>query len=154
MELLKKMRRKDQKEVVILNAPDSFRETLMEVCKILDVRAELGAASADFVLVFFYTSEDIAAKVPILLDSVSEDALLWAAYPKKASRNLKSDITRDSGWAPFGEYGYEPVGQISIDEDWSALRFRPVGKIKDFNRSEKMILSDEGKKRSKKKSET
>jgi hypothetical protein len=30
----------------------------------------------------------------------------------------------------LGEYNLEPVRQVAIDKDWSALRFRRVDKIK------------------------
>jgi hypothetical protein len=58
------------------------------------------------------------------------DALLWIAYPKKTGK-IKSDITRDNGWEAVFGAGYEPVTQIAIDDDWSALRFRPAAAIKD-----------------------
>jgi len=51
----------------------------------------------------------------------------------------------------MGDYSYEPVRQISIDEDWSALRFRPIKDILKFNRSQNMALSQEGKKKAQKK---
>jgi len=31
--------------------------------------------------------------------------------------------------------GYEPVRQVAIDEDWSALRFRKVEQIKKMTRN-------------------
>ena len=41
--------------------------------------------------------------------------------------------------------GYEPVRQIAIDEDWSALRFRKTGKIKTMKRG--FAVTEEGKQR-------
>jgi hypothetical protein len=48
---------------------------------------------------------------------------LWLCYPKKAGR-IRSDITRDSGWAPVHALGLLCVTQVALDEDWSARRFR------------------------------
>jgi hypothetical protein len=46
------------------------------------------------------------------------------------------------------EEGYEPVRQIAIDDDWSALRFRKPEKIKKMVRD--FAVTDEGIKRTKK----
>jgi hypothetical protein len=45
-------------------------------------------------------------------------------YPKGTSRKFSSDITRDHGWDPVLETGMRAVSQVSVDDDWSALRFR------------------------------
>jgi hypothetical protein len=47
---------------------------------------------------------------------------LWVAYPK-ANR---ADINRDSLWPILAEYGMRPIGQVSLGEIWSAMRFRPL----------------------------
>lgn len=49
-------------------------------------------------------------------------ANVWVAYPK-ANR---SDINRDTVWPIVGEYGLRPIGQVAVDEVWSALRFRAL----------------------------
>ena len=46
---------------------------------------------------------------------------IWFAYPKGASTKYKSEINRDKGWLSLGNQGFEPVSQVAIDEDWSAL---------------------------------
>jgi hypothetical protein len=45
----------------------------------------------------------------------------------------------------FAKYDFEGVSQIAIDEDWSALRARPVGEIKRLTR--KTAMSEKGKTR-------
>jgi hypothetical protein len=61
------------------------------------------------------------------------------------------DFNRDTGWQPLGKYDLEPVRQVAIDEDWSALRFRNVNNIKKMTRNSAMTLSKEGKNRTLKK---
>ncbi len=79
----------------------------------------------------------------------TEDVVLWFAYPKGTSKNYKCDFNRDNGWDALGELNFEGVRIVSIDEDWSALRFRKVRFIKNMTRNEKMILSKEGAKKRK-----
>lgn len=61
---------------------------------------------------------------------LSHDALFWIAYPKK-SGSIRSDISRDNGWDIVFNAGFDPVTQVAIDKDWSALRFRPADAIKE-----------------------
>ena len=75
------------------------------------------------------------------------DAVLWFAYPKGSSKKYKCEFNRDTGWHVLGAAGFEPVRQVAIDQDWSALRFRRAGFIKDMKRRSCMALSDEGKSR-------
>ncbi len=53
---------------------------------------------------------------------LSRPNVLWIAYPK-ANR---ADINRDTLWPILAEYGLRPVTQVSVDEVWSAMRFRPL----------------------------
>jgi hypothetical protein len=48
--------------------------------------------------------------------------ILWVAYPK----GNRTDLNRDSLWPILSELGLRPVTQVSIDQMWSALRFRPL----------------------------
>jgi hypothetical protein len=34
------------------------------------------------------------------------------------------------GWGLLAEAGLRPVTQVSVDEVWSALRFRPIEQLK------------------------
>jgi hypothetical protein len=55
-------------------------------------------------------------------DQLAQPSILWVAYPK----GNRADINRDSLWPILGEYGMRPIGQVAVDEVWSALRFRPI----------------------------
>ncbi|MFH5836217.1 hypothetical protein ACHAL6_09090 [Proteiniclasticum sp. C24MP] len=147
MELLKKLKRKKEEKLYLLNLPEILEHLREEFQSVLPVEDTLKEEEADFILAFFHTQEEIKERLPLIMEKVHDDTLLWVSYPKKSSRKVTSDITRDKGWEVFGEYGYEPVSQISISEDYSALRFRPLKDIRSFRRNEKMILSEEGRKR-------
>jgi hypothetical protein len=55
-------------------------------------------------------------------DQLARPNILWIAYPK-ANR---ADISRDTLWPILSEYGMRPIGQVSVDVVWSAMRFRPL----------------------------
>ena len=79
-------------------------------------------AKASVAIVF---ADDAASVRRILAkqgDALAGREILWVAYPK-ANR---TDINRDSLWPILAEHGMRPIGQVAIDEEWSALRFRPL----------------------------
>jgi len=100
----------------------------------------------DFVMAFARSAADIARLAQKAAACLGEDGLLWFAYPKKASKRYRTDISRDDGWLPLGELGFKAVRQIAVDADWSALRFRQVGHIKTLQRKPARAMTSEGKK--------
>lgn len=145
--VFKKLNLKDHDPVVVLNAPPEFEPevaTLGDRPVVRDLAAVDGFAFAVAFArdraEFDRLSADLAAKA-------EGDAVLWIAYPKKSSKRYRADFDRDRGWDVFGAAGYEPVRQVAIDEDWSALRFRRVAHVKTLTRSKDMALTEEGKAR-------
>jgi hypothetical protein len=55
-------------------------------------------------------------------DQIAQPGILWVAYPK----GNRTDINRDTLWPILTEYGMRPIGQVAVDDVWSALRFRPL----------------------------
>ena len=80
---------------------------------------------AEIVVQFVRNRAEFDAKIPAILKAIRADAILWVAYPKRSGK-VKSDLSRDAMWPPFERIGWRPVSQVSIDETWSALRFRPI----------------------------
>ena len=58
------------------------------------------------------------------MDAARRDALAWVAYPKAGQ--LGTDLNRDRLAGLLAERNVRAVRQVSIDDVWSALRFRPV----------------------------
>jgi hypothetical protein len=86
------------------------------------------ADTSDAVLIFTNSLEEVERVVPPTLHSISEDALVWVAYPKGSS-GVKTDVNRDKLWEVLRLTGWHPVRQIAMDHVWSALRFRPAEKV-------------------------
>jgi hypothetical protein len=133
------------KEILVLNAPDEFEHTLQEVSETVTVSRGATQAKYDFILTFVKSCKEVESHAETITNLLAEDGNLWFAYPKKSSKKYKSDLGRDDSWSALGSLDFEPVRQIAIDEDWSALRFRKASLIKKFTR--KTALSDTGKSR-------
>jgi hypothetical protein len=151
-ELLKKLNFKDQKEMLILNAPEDFEPFLKEIKSATKVITELKAGKEiSFAIAFVQTQKEVDNFAPKIANALVGDGLLWMAYPKGTSKKYKSEISRDKGWGVLGTLGFETVRLIAINDDWSCMRFRKAEYIKSMNRSEKFTMSKEGKEKTKKK---
>ncbi|MCE7792861.1 DUF3052 domain-containing protein [Salipaludibacillus sp. CUR1] len=143
--IIKKLQLKDESQsILILNAPDEYREVIEAVEA--EVHKETRLDSYPFVQVFGASNKEIQTCAKQGLACFEDDGLLWLCYPKKSSKKYKgSDCSRETVAALLSEEGYEPVRQVAIDDDWSALRFRPVDKIKKMTR--KIAVTEKGKQR-------
>lgn len=140
-----KLQLKDQTEILVLGAPESFESDLSELAGVRIVRDPETVETIGFALAFVMTQEQVEAAAGSILQKAPGDAVLWFAYPKGTSKKYKSAITRDSGWQSLGRAGLEPVRQVAIDQDWSALRFRRVEFITKMKRRQSFALSEAGK---------
>lgn len=145
--VFKKLNYKNQPLVLALNTPESFDVNLTSLENASVCREMNGLKTVPFVIAFATKQAEVDTIVSQVVPLLEEDAVFWIAYPKGTSKKYTCDFNRDTGWKIVGEYGMEPVRQVAIDEDWSALRFRKVAFIKKMSRNEKMLLSEEGKNR-------
>lgn len=148
--IIQKLNFKDQSPILVFQAPDSFQPVITEWKALTKVQTRIGAkTNYPFVLVFVQTEPEVEAMARSIVHALMEDAVFWVAYPKKTSRKYKSSINRDQGWTVLGDLGFEPVRQVAIDEDWSALRFRQADHIRKMTRRTAMALSKTGKAKTK-----
>lgn len=142
--LFKKLNFKTQKQIVCINAPDSFRAELDAMQKIAEIETSVTKLKEiAFAIVFATKQAEIDKAGDVLSKKMASDGILWFCYPKGSSKNYTCDFNRDTGWAHLGKLGYEPVRQVAIDEDWSALRFRNPDFIKTMTRG--FAMTDKGK---------
>lgn len=74
-------------------------------------------------IIFIDGSASLRAMLDEYRDRLSHPCNFWVAYPK----GNRIDINRNSLWPILGEYGMRPIGQVSVDEVWSVMRFRSLG---------------------------
>ncbi len=146
LDLLKKMNYKGQSPVIAFLPPGDFAERLAAALPEARVITSLETREkAAFILVFTTKQEQIDQFAPFAADLLEGDGMLWVAYPKGSSKRYKCDFNRDTGFQVLGRLGFEPVRQVAIDEDWSALRFRRAEFIKTMTRS--FAMSETGRKK-------
>ena len=145
--VLAKLNLKDQDPVVVLNAPEEFEAELATLADRGVVRDLDQVAAVAFGIGFARDRAELDRLSADLAAKAEADAVLWIAYPKKSSKRYRADFDRDRGWDVLGAAGFEPVRQVAVDADWSALRFRRVAHVKTLTRAKAMAVSEEGKRR-------
>lgn len=108
--IFKKLNYKDQKELHIVNPPDSFKKETDEVLSLAAVKNSLtNSKSVSFFLAFVTKQKEVVEWSNKIAAVLSDDGLLWLAYPKGTSKKYKCDFNRDTGWDVLGKLGFEPV---------------------------------------------
>ena len=77
----------------------------------------------DFVHLFVSSKAEFSERFADAAEAVRDDGVFWLSYPKSAGK-LKYDINRDSLWGLAISHGWHPVAQVSLDEQWSAMRLK------------------------------
>lgn len=143
--LFKKLNLKDQRSIAVLNAPASFEPELAALDDVVVSRKIGKQTMLEFGIAFVVTQKQLDEASAALAAAAEGDAILWMAYPKATSKRYKCEFNRDGGWNVLGQAGFEPVRQVAIDEDWSALRFRRVEFIKSLTRAPERAVTSTGK---------
>lgn len=144
--VLKKLQIKSGAQVMFSNLPEELQWMKSELTAI-------GAKESSTITYFtvaigFGTSSDAIDSFFHSIDkTVQNDEIVWFCYPKKTSKKYSSSINRDSGWDVISDLTFEPVMQVAIDDNWSALRFRKIEYIKKFTRDETMVITTKAKER-------
>jgi hypothetical protein len=131
--IVKKLGIKPGYKLLILNAPEGYLKTLGALPEGVEVKTDL-QGTFDAVQLFVYSKADVDQLAPAAIKAVKVGGLLWISYPKKSSK-IKTDINRDFGWDVVHKAGLEGVSLISIDDTWSAMRFRPASEVKSKKNS-------------------
>lgn len=122
-DIIKKFKFKDNG--IIINAPKILETHFVELGFITSFDKKIKSKNT---LVFINNNKEYLDFLNKQLKNIEPDSILWFAYPKGTSK-IKTDINRDTIRLTAEEFNITTVTAISIDETWSALRFRPIDKV-------------------------
>jgi hypothetical protein len=115
---------KPGRRLLLLNAPDGYLSQLQPLPEGVElIQAPEGTVEA--VHLFVKDRAELEQHAATAINAVKPGGLLWMSYPKKSSK-VKTDLTRDIGWDVVTDVGWTGIAQVSIDDTWSAIRFRPA----------------------------
>lgn len=119
-----KLKIKDGQKVLIINSPAGYAKASADI----DLKPA-AKKQYDAIQAFVKNSKELNKIIGIVLKKIKNDGLLWMCYPKKTS-SIKSDLSRDDGWDVLLQAGFEGIAMVSVDETWSAFRFKKSVKQK------------------------
>ena len=122
-EVIKKLKFKSTG--VVINAPAAIEKEFVKVGFSKNFDKKTKSANT---LIFINNNKEYLGFLKNNLKNIEPDSVLWFAYPKGTSK-IKTDINRDTIRVTGEEFGITTVTAISIDDTWSALRFRPVERV-------------------------
>jgi hypothetical protein len=129
--LLEKLNYKRQKRIAVINAEKNFKLAPLNELKDIQIDSEIDPRYPyDFMIIFVRKVTEVKEIVPVALHNLALDGVLWFCYPKKSSKKHSSDIDRDHGWKVLNDLEFFGIRLVTIDDDWSAMRFRNIKYIK------------------------
>src|SRR6185312_5665012 len=118
-DIIKKLKFRDK--AIVLNAQAEIEKELVTN----GFNTAFDKAKSANTLVFINNNKEFVHFLNTQLKKIEPDSVLWFAYPKGTSK-IKTDINRDTIRTTGEEFGITTVTAISINDTWSALRFRPI----------------------------
>jgi hypothetical protein len=129
--LLEKLNYKGQKRIVVINAEKNFKLAPYKEIKDIQIDNEIDLRYPyDFMIIFVRKAPEVEEITPVVLHNLAVDGVLWFCYPRKSSKKHSSNIDRDHGWKALNDLEFFGIRLVSLDEDWSAMRFRNKKYIK------------------------
>jgi len=129
--LLEKLNYKGQKRIALINPEENFILAPFDEIREIQIDNKIDPKYPyDFMLIFVRKVTEVREITPAALHNLKADGKLWFCYPKKTSKKHTSNIDRDHGWKTLNDLDFYGIRMVSIDDDWSALRFRNLKYIK------------------------
>jgi ABC-type Fe3+-hydroxamate transport system substrate-binding protein len=109
-------------KVLIINAPTDYKAVVIDLPAGAEI-LEKSSDGADLIQLFIKSKKELEEQLSQIKPLLKPGTLLWLSYPKGTSK-MKVDINRDSINAYAKTLGLTGVAMISIDDTWSAMRFK------------------------------
>jgi len=129
--LLGKLNYKGQKRIVVMNADKDLTLASGDELKDVQVDTDIDLRYPyEFMMIFVRKISEVRNIAPVALHNLADNGVLWFCYQKKSSKRSSSDLDRDHGWKPLNDMDFYGMRMVSVNEEWSALRFRNIKHIK------------------------
>ena len=125
--LAKKLLLKPGMNVLVINAPEGYVDLLRADFKDGEVHAfeerPGGKGHFDIVHLFARDSGELESYYNTAHAAMRPESIFWISYPKQSS-GVKSDLNRDTLYRHITSDGWQAMGQISLGDIWSAMRYK------------------------------
>ncbi|QQL51040.1 YdeI/OmpD-associated family protein [Mucilaginibacter ginkgonis] len=126
--LAKKLQIKPGTTWLLINAPEGYQSLLDPLPDGVNLSDAL-TAQPNGVQLFVKNSAELVEELKTAHLLLKPDTIFWITYPKKSS-GVKTDLEMMGPWEELGKYGLDGVSAVSVNETWTALRFKPKLQVK------------------------
>ena len=120
--IVQKLFIKPGNKILLINPPEGFQQQLGALPKDATIVSDTSPL-VEVIQVFVANRAELEAQLPRLKDFLAPKGMLWVTY-RKGSSKVKTDINRDTIYTYAQSIGLEGVAMVSIDQDWTAFRFK------------------------------
>lgn len=139
--LQKKLRLVDQNPILVIGAPDDMKLSFDD--RTVDEHHTVHR-KYPFILAFIHDLTEATHLAGNLVSAYPPEGCLWLAFPKGKSKKYHSDVSVDSLWGVLAPYDFEPVKEVSLNDDWNVIQFRHMDEI--IKKDKKTLSPDKGRK--------
>ena len=122
--LAEKMYLREGYRLLLLSAPPGYAARLSPLPKGASL-VRTSAGKADWIQLFIRSRSELERGLPVARRRLAPQGLLWVSYAKGGSP-LAGDVNRDVLISIAPRFGLQPVAQVAVDSDWSAVRLKVV----------------------------
>lgn len=127
-ELNKKLQLKPGTKWLLFNAPTNYLPLIEPLPEDVNIGYE-PVSVFNGIQLFIKNSTELADSLEVIKPVLKDDTIFWVIYPKKSS-GIKTDLEMMGTWDALSAIGLRIVTSVSVNETWTALRFKPVEKTK------------------------
>jgi hypothetical protein len=120
-DLLDKLGVRAGMRVIVLHAPEGYRQVLDELETHANLMKRLGGRF-DLIQYFAVSEEQVSAVMPNLALSLNPNGMVWMCWVKRTS-SLHTGLDENTVRAAGISAGLVDVKVAAIDDDWSGLKF-------------------------------
>jgi Bacteriocin-protection, YdeI or OmpD-Associated len=140
-DLSKKLQIKPGKHWLFFNAPANYLTIIEPLPDEVSISYE-PTGNFDGIQLFIKNADDLASSLKVLIPILKNDTIFWVTYPKKSS-GMDSGLEMMGSWDELTGLGLRIVTSVSVNEMWTALRFKPVALTKESESSNDNIRKNE-----------
>src|ERR1700761_3053575 len=117
-----KLQIKPDTKWLFFNAPGNYLPLIEPLPDNVDITFEPNGVF-DGIQLFVRNKTELSVSLELILPLLKSETIFWISYPKKSTAT-KSDIDKASIWDELQAKGLQIVTSVSIDNTWTAFRFR------------------------------
>jgi hypothetical protein len=119
MDTAKKLRIKENTEIVALHAPAEYKSSLGKLPAGVRIKTSV-SGNHNHIHIFIKNTKELEKYLVKTVAALNPEGLLWIFYPKAGS-GIPTDLTRDKGWDALHKVNMQWLSLVSFNDNWTGF---------------------------------